>query len=77
MWNGLDSPLGPFDSVKAFTDALFHIGRNLLGYPDAPYIRCFCTAFSDDASIRFTHTDLHPTNIMMSSTSSHVFGIID
>ena len=36
VWNGRDSPVGPFKSVKIFTNELFALGRNLPGYPDGP-----------------------------------------
>jgi thiamine kinase-like enzyme len=37
----------------------------------------FRAAFPDRTSIVFTHPDLHPSNIMMSSTSTDVLAIID
>jgi thiamine kinase-like enzyme len=77
VWNGRDSPVGPFESAKTFTDAFFALGRNLPQYPNHPFFKSFRSAFSDDASIVFTHADLNPGNIMMSATSSDVLAIID
>ena len=47
------------------------------GYPDHPFFKLLRGAFSDDSSIVFTHTDIYTTNIIMSSTSTDVLGIID
>ncbi|GLB43422.1 putative phosphotransferase enzyme family protein [Lyophyllum shimeji] len=76
VWNITDR-LGPFDSVKTFTDQLFELGKHLPGYPDHPFIRSLRHAFSDHSSIVFTHADLHRRNIIMSATSTDVLGIID
>ncbi|KAF8063441.1 kinase-like domain-containing protein, partial [Lyophyllum atratum] len=77
VWNGIGSPLGPFDSVRTFKDELFALGCRVPGYPDSPFFQSLRNAFSDDASIVFTHCDLHPGNIVMSPTSTDVLAIID
>lgn len=77
VWNGRDSPVGPFESAKTFTNGLFALGRHIPGYPADPFFKSLRSAFADDASIIFTHADLHPSNIMMSATSSDVLAIID
>ncbi|RDB23608.1 hypothetical protein Hypma_009135 [Hypsizygus marmoreus] len=74
VWHGV---VGPFHSVKTFTNELFALGINLPGYPDGPFFRPLRRAFSDDAPIVFTHADLHPGNIIMSPTSIEVIGIVD
>ena len=76
LWN-MSNGIGPFDSVKAFTDHFFALAKNMPGYPDHPFFKLLRGAFSDDSSIVFTHTDIYTTNIIMSSTSTDVLGIID
>lgn len=63
--------------MKAFTDHFFSLAKNIPGYPDHPFLKLLRGAFSDHSSIVFTHTDIYTTNIIMSSTSTEVLGIID
>jgi thiamine kinase-like enzyme len=63
--------------VKTFTDQLFYLGKSLPGYPDHPWIASRRQAFSDQASIVFTHADLHLANVIMSATSTEVLAIVD
>ena len=58
----------PFDSVKAFADQLFYLGRGLPCYPDPPRI----TSRGQAWMCRFA-----PANAMMSSTSTENLAIID
>jgi len=77
VWNGRDNPVGPFYSVKAFTDALFHLGRAIPGGAYGPFLGPLRKAFSDNASVVFTHTDLHPGNIIISARTTDVLAIVD
>ncbi|KAF5385049.1 hypothetical protein D9615_001001 [Tricholomella constricta] len=77
-WGGYDAPpTDPFLSVKAFNDALFALAGHLPQFPHHEFFQNFRSSFSDTASIRFTHTDLATTNIIISRTSTEVLGIID
>ncbi|KAJ7698741.1 hypothetical protein B0H17DRAFT_1050588 [Mycena rosella] len=70
-------PLGPLTTVRAFNEALHGLGTELPQFPEHELYRTFRAAFPDTASVRFTHTDLHPLNIIISSSSCEVIGIID
>ncbi|KAG6809558.1 hypothetical protein H0H92_015816 [Tricholoma furcatifolium] len=70
-------PNGPVCSVKEFNDALFATADGLPMFPDHEFFRNFRASFSDTSSIRFTHTDLSPMNIIVSPTTTEVMGIID
>ena len=70
-------PTAPFLSVKAFNDALFALADHLPMFPDHEFFQTFRSSFSDTSLIRFTHTDLATTNIIISHTSTEVLGIID
>ncbi|KAF5319236.1 hypothetical protein D9619_008701 [Psilocybe cf. subviscida] len=70
-------PVSAFSSVKEFNDALFAFAEGLPQFPEHKIYQDFRTSFLDSASIRFTHTDLSPNNIIMSSTGTEVMGIID
>jgi len=77
-WSGYKPPpTAPFLSVKAFNDALFALAEFLPMFPDHEYYQAFRSSFSDTSSIRFTHTDLASSNIIISRTSTEVLGIID
>ncbi|KAJ7766852.1 kinase-like domain-containing protein [Mycena metata] len=70
-------PLGPLTTVQAFNEALHGLATELPQFPEHELYQTFRAAFSDTASIRFTHTDLHPLNIIISSSGCKVLGIID
>ena len=77
-WGGYKAPpTAPFLSVKAFNDALFVLADRLPMFPDHEFFQTFRSSFPDTSSIRFTHTDLATTNIIISRTSTEVVGIID
>ncbi|KAG6843597.1 hypothetical protein H0H87_002730, partial [Tephrocybe sp. NHM501043] len=78
LWWFRRPPLtSPFLTVKAFNDSLLALADHLPMFPDHEFYQTFRSSFSDVASIRFTHTDLTPTNIIISQTSAEVLGIID
>jgi hypothetical protein len=69
---------GPFPSVAAFHDWFSGLYRRNLAdptaYPPDPYRR----SLPDDASIKLTHGDLHPSNIILNGSGSpQVISIID
>jgi len=70
-------PAGPFASVKAFHDFFTYPDYLLVGYdPSTHFMRC---ELPDDSLIRFTHGDLHPSNIIVSPSSSpiRILALID
>ncbi|GBF61798.1 hypothetical protein TMEN_4316 [Trichophyton mentagrophytes] len=75
-------PAGPFNSVVQPHDWLTMAiktrirplwpGKELSEIPD-PYR----SRLPDDAKVDFTHSDLHPSNIMVSETSNKIIAVID
>ncbi|EGE05001.1 phosphotransferase enzyme family protein [Trichophyton equinum CBS 127.97] len=75
-------PAGPFNSVVQLHDWLTMAiktrirplwpGKELSEIPD-PYR----SRLPDDAKVVFTHSDLHPSNIMVSETSNKIIAVID
>ncbi|OAL72012.1 hypothetical protein A7D00_4044 [Trichophyton violaceum] len=75
-------PTGPFNSVAQLHDWLtmaiktrirpLWSGKELSEIPD-PYR----SMLPDDAKVVFTHSDLHPSNIMVSETSNKIIAVID
>ncbi|TVY19330.1 hypothetical protein LARI1_G002348 [Lachnellula arida] len=74
-------PAGPFSSVKEFHDWLsFLTKRGLeMHWPDPSLIPDpYRDSLPDNSPITFTHADLHPSNILVTSDAPyHVIAIID
>lgn len=58
---------GPFATVKDFHD--WFSSLHLRPFPDVKFDDPFHRGLPDDVPIRFTHGDLHPSNIIVSSPS--------
>ncbi|KAH7377535.1 kinase-like domain-containing protein [Cadophora sp. MPI-SDFR-AT-0126] len=74
-------PAGPFSSVKEFHDWLSFLTRRGLEmhWPDPSLVPDpFRDSLPDDSRITFTHADLHPSNILITSEAPYrVVAIID
>ncbi|OAX84788.1 hypothetical protein ACJ72_00841 [Emergomyces africanus] len=69
---------GPFRSVKDFHDWFIFLCRRPMADPYSIPIEPFRANLPDDCAIRFTHGDLHLSNIMVSqSEPSRVVSIFD
>ncbi|KAJ7508641.1 kinase-like domain-containing protein [Mycena galericulata] len=67
----------PFSTVREFNESLTALANRIPGYPDTYLFQNFRAAFPDTVAIRFTHTDLHDANIIISSSTCQVIGIVD
>ncbi|KAK0105042.1 hypothetical protein ONS95_004590 [Cadophora gregata] len=68
--NSTKPPAGPFSSVKEFHDWLSYLTKRgkATHWPDPSLIPDPCRVLlPDDSLITFTHSDLHPRNIMVSA----------
>ena len=74
-------PAGPFDTVKEFYDwlsALIKIDKEIHFADPSQIPDPWREFFPDSSRIVFIHTDLHPSNIMMSADASgQILAIID
>lgn len=79
--NGVKPRAGPFHCVKEFHDwlsALTKIQSNWPGIALEDIPDPYRQLLPDDATVAFTHADLHPSNIMVSSDSPcRVSALID
>ena len=73
-----DISLGPFLSVQSFNEEFCAIGKMSRGYPNSPFFQKIRDALPSNAEIVFSHSDLHPGNILVSGVgNSVVVTIID
>ncbi|KAF5313887.1 hypothetical protein D9619_013023 [Psilocybe cf. subviscida] len=73
-----DKPKCAFSATREFNEALFAFAEGRVPqFPEHELFQYVRASFSDTASIRFSHTDLSPLNIIISPTSTEVMGIID
>ncbi|KAE9369000.1 kinase-like protein [Stipitochalara longipes BDJ] len=82
--DSIKPPAGPFDSVKEFHDWLSHLVKRgkLIHFPDlvdeSQIPDPIRHLLPDNSPITFTHADLHPSNIMVSTENPcRVVAIID
>ncbi|KAL4801842.1 phosphotransferase enzyme family protein [Aspergillus unguis] len=69
---------GPFPSVKEFHDWFAFIPRRRMADPYSIPMEPFRDDLPDDCAIKFTHSDLHRTNIMISPQRPYrVMALID
>ncbi|OAX82368.1 hypothetical protein ACJ72_03285 [Emergomyces africanus] len=72
------SEAGPFQSVKEFHDWFVFLPRRPMKDPYSVPIEPFRSELPDDAAIRFTHGDLHRSNIMVSNSEPwRIVAIVD
>jgi hypothetical protein len=69
---------GPFTSVHEFHEWFVYLCRRPMPDPHSVPIEPFRHELSDDSAIKFTHGDLHPSNIIITTTKPyHVLAIVD
>ncbi|OJJ36138.1 hypothetical protein ASPWEDRAFT_134828 [Aspergillus wentii DTO 134E9] len=72
------SEAGPFPTVRAFHDWWTFLHRRRMSDPHSVPIEPFRYGLPDDSSIKFTHGDLHPSNIILTSSYPYrVLAVID
>ncbi|KAL4936881.1 hypothetical protein BDV06DRAFT_204035 [Aspergillus oleicola] len=72
------SEAGPFPSVRDFNNWFTFLYRRKIPDPHSIPIEPFRTEIPDDCAIKFTHGDLHPTNIIVSSQKPYlVLALVD
>jgi hypothetical protein len=72
------SEAGPFDSVQKFHDWFIFLYRRRMLDPYSFPIEPFRQDLPDDSPIKFTHGDLHRSNILITpSQPYHVLAIVD
>lgn len=69
---------GPFASVHEFHEWFTYLCRRPVPDPDSIPIEPFRHELSDDSAIKFTHGDLHCSNIIISATKPYrVLALVD
>ncbi|KAJ0417843.1 hypothetical protein BJY00DRAFT_288790 [Aspergillus carlsbadensis] len=72
------SEAGPFDTVKKFHDWFTFLHRRPMPDPYSAPIESFRQDLPDDCDIKFTHGDLHPSNILISRSKPYqVLAVVD
>ncbi|KAL1850500.1 hypothetical protein Plec18167_002334 [Paecilomyces lecythidis] len=67
---------GPFPTVKDFNEWFSALPKQ--GLSNTDYDDPFRSGLADDVPIRLTHSDLHPSNIMITSNGTpHVVALVD
>jgi len=72
------SEAGPFTTVRDFHEWFTFLPRRRMSDPHSIPIEPFRHELPDECDIKFTHGDLHPSNIIITSSAPyHVVAIVD